>query len=132
MLPLGSGWSVFSATLEALVSSFILAGSLAPIFALPLHTTALSFLLPMTAPRPERAAMRPRSLTTPAMRDMPSPAGPMQATRAPLMPTSSMSFSSLSTASTPHRCPASRNSASPLLTSRYTGLSLAPVTRMAS
>jgi hypothetical protein len=41
--------------------------------------TALRSFEPMTAPTPERAARRPRSLVMPAMIERPSPAGPMRA-----------------------------------------------------
>ena len=47
----------------------------------PENTTALSFLAPITAPSPERAAMRPLSVQMPEIRERFSPAGPMQATR---------------------------------------------------
>ena len=47
-----------------------------------LTTIALTFFEPMTAPRPLRAASRPRSLQMPAISDIFSPAGPMQATLA--------------------------------------------------
>ena len=43
---------------------------------------ALTFLEPITAPRPLRAASRPRSLQMPAISDIVSPPGPMQATLA--------------------------------------------------
>ena len=42
-----------------------------------LTATALSFFEPITAPTPERAAIRPFSFTIPASSDCCSPAGPM-------------------------------------------------------
>ncbi|MFN8558603.1 MAG: hypothetical protein U0531_15095 [Dehalococcoidia bacterium] len=47
---------------------------------LELTTIAFSFFEPITAPTPERAASRPRSLQTPEMSDSDSPAGPIRAT----------------------------------------------------
>ena len=72
-------------------------------------TTASRRFDPMTAPRPLRAAMRPRSLTMPARRETPSPAGPMQATLA-LRPWRSFSAFSASRAGVPQRSAASRTS----------------------
>jgi hypothetical protein len=52
----------------------------------PRTATALSFLAPITAPTPERAAIRPRSLTIPLIKEIFSDAGPMQAIRIFLSP----------------------------------------------
>ena len=70
------------------------------------QTIALSFLEPITAPRPLRAARRPRSLQMPAMNDSVSPAGPMHAMLA-FLPYRSLSAVSTSIASMPQRSLAS-------------------------
>ena len=57
----------------------------------PASTTALSFLLPITAPTPLRAAMRPPSLQMPEMSERFSPAWPMQAMQGLLRQTPSRS-----------------------------------------
>ena len=72
-------------------------------------TTALSRFEPMTAPTPERAASRPRSLQTPAMSDSCSPPGPISATLI-FLPSCSFSRSSQSIASMPQYSEASRSS----------------------
>ena len=77
---------------------------------LPSSTTALRRLEPITAPRPERAAILPLSVQMPDMSESFSPAGPMSATRA-VGEVSCTSISSDSTASLPQKRPASRSSA---------------------
>ena len=98
----------------------------------PLATTALSFLEPMTAPRPVRPAARPLSLITAAMRVIFSPAGPMQATLVCRGPWRSRRASSVARVSLPQRSEASRSSALPLSMSRYTGFGEMPVKNTAS
>ena len=95
-------------------------------WALPLTTTALSFLEPMTAPTPERPAARPLSFMMQEMRESFSPACPMDATCVPL-PWRSIRMSSVSLLSRPQRSDASCSDASPSSISRYVGFSAMPV-----
>ncbi|OPY06272.1 MAG: hypothetical protein A4E67_01555 [Syntrophaceae bacterium PtaB.Bin038] len=108
------GWS-WTHRLQERLSRFMAAASWTGTRSLPSRTTALRRLEPITAPSPERAAMRPRSLKTPEMRERRSPAGPMTATRAPA-PCPARSMASVSVVSLPQRCEASRSSALPFLT----------------
>ncbi len=81
----------------------------------PASTMAFSLLEPITAPPPERAAMRPPSLHTPAIRDTFSPAVPITATEGFFLTVfSARRISSLSVASFPHTWEASL-SCGPLL-----------------
>ncbi len=98
---------------------------------MPSRTTALSFLEPITAPRPERAASLPLSLLIPEMRESLSPAGPIVAILAPT-PNSFFSASSVSTVSLPHNPVASLSSALPFLTNSSTGFSLIPLKKIPS
>ncbi len=99
---------------------------------LPRTATALSFLEPMTAPTPERAAARPRSLMIPLIRDSFSEAGPMQAMRIFRSPAADWMAVSVSTVSRPHRCAASFSSILPSVTIRYWGVDAQPTTKTAS
>ena len=97
------GKLAFLYMLPIFMESFLTAcGSAQGICLEPASTTALSRLLPITAPTPQRAAMRPASLTIPEMSESFSPAGPMDTTRGSFFPVqSSTSFFSVSIASMP-------------------------------
>ena len=90
-------------------TALITSGVCAMIFFVGFTTMALSFLEPITAPTPERAASRPRSFAMPAMMLSCSPAGPISATLT-FLPSSSLNWSSTSIASPPQYCEASRSS----------------------
>src|SRR5450830_160012 len=107
----GSGMPCVTWWAHVRLNRVISCGSSLPMGREPHRTTALSFLDPMTAPSPERAAMRPPSLLMPAMSDRRSPAGPMHATDGSRFPaTSFFSAASVSIVSLPHRAVASRSS----------------------
>jgi len=110
------GWN-WTHRLQERLRRFMAAASWTGTRSLPSRTTALRRLEPMTAPSPDRAAMRPRSLLMPEMSERRSPAGPMTAARAPA-PCSARSIPSASTVSFPHRREASRSSARPFFTYR--------------
>src|SRR4030042_2061525 len=114
-----------------LLISFEAASSATGTFMLPFTAIALSFLEPMTAPRPERPAALPLLFITAAMRLIFSPEGPIQATSSSL-PCVSLSISCVSKESLPQSLPASFNSALPLSINKYTGLSDFPVKNTAS
>ena len=76
------------------------------IWRVDLATTALTFLEPITAPTPERAAKRPCSLQMPASSESCSPAGPIEATEA-FLPWRSLRWFSTSMAPMPQRSEAS-------------------------
>ncbi|OPZ35038.1 MAG: hypothetical protein BWY96_02927 [Spirochaetes bacterium ADurb.BinA120] len=95
------GFTNLKALRNFLLSALILSGSAAGTFMEPFTASAFRFLLPITAPRPERAAIRPASVTIPEMRESFSPALPMQATWALFSFTSARISSSVSTVSFP-------------------------------
>ena len=70
---------------------------------LPRTAIAFRFLEPITAPRPVRPAMRPRSLAMSAKRTMRSPAGPMADTLYSSEPSSRRTASSVAKVSRPIR-----------------------------
>jgi len=86
----------------------------------------------MTAPMPDRAAIRPLSVTMPEIRDCFSPETPMQATWTFFLPKSLRMASSVSMMFFPQRSPASLISMDLSVMSIQTGLSAAPVTNIAS
>ena len=98
----------------------------------PRTATALSFLAPITAPTPERAAARPRSLMMPLIRDSFSEAGPMQAIRIFLSPAAVWMAVSVSTVSLPQSWAASFNSILSSFIIRYLGEAATPETKTAS
>jgi hypothetical protein len=82
----------------------------------PRTAIALRFLLPMTVPTPDRPAARCRSLTTAAYNTPFSPALPMLETRVSGSCRLLLSVASVSHTLLPHRCEASRSSATSSLT----------------
>ncbi len=100
-------------------------------FFLPRTARALRPFDPMTAPIPERPAARPLFVITADIKEILSPAGPIQATRRSL-PCSPFNRSSVSWVSFPQINCASRSSALPSSIKRYTGFSEAPVKKTAS
>lgn len=88
----------------------------------PRTAMALRFLLPMTAPTPERPAARCRSLTTAANSTWFSPARPMPEMRVSGSCSVVLRCSSVSHTLLPQMSAASRSSATSSLMYRYTGL----------
>ncbi len=101
-----------------MLNFFIFSGLWDLIRKAPPSTTAFNFFEPITAPRPDLAAILPRSLEIPDIKESFSPAGPMHATRGFLQGACFISAFSVSTVSIPQNREASLISALPLSTKR--------------
>ncbi len=138
--PVPSSWNppaqpimppVLMAALTERLISRSRAGSATLTSPVPRTATAFSFLEPITAPGPPRAAARWPSFMTAAISERCSPAGPMHAART----LGSSSFSKaacVSLASSPHTLEASRISTLPSLIQIMTGFFEAPDTNTPS
>jgi hypothetical protein len=121
-----TAWSCRIFFFSAVTCMKALASAMLPTPLVPRTAIAFRFLLPITAPTPERPAARCRSFTTAANSTLFSPASPIDEMRSSGSWWSFLSVSSVSHTLCPHNADASRSSATSSLMQRYTGLALAP------